>query len=261
MRILSLTALLLFTDLLTNAQAASPPVFLIHGANFSGASWSLVQEAFSKVQVPMFAPELYQPQENVSLSDVSARLCSELAKLNEPAILVGHSQGGAIITEAAGQCPASVKFLIYVAAVIPQPGEGVFDRLSDTDNNYYNQCGKLNTSNNEYELIDFKACWQVFMQDASVDEAAHFYGTMVSEPASIGNSKADYNANVVASIPKYYIQTKNDLIISLDTQNKIIAGLKFEKVFQIESSHSPFIKMAPELSQILDSIIRPSAKP
>jgi pimeloyl-ACP methyl ester carboxylesterase len=245
---------LVVSAFLATLSAQATPVVLVHGANFSGESWLLVAKDLHALQVPVLVPNLYSADETVDLHIVSGRLCDEIARAGQPVILIGHSQGGAIITEAAGICPALVKSLVYVAAVIPKSGQGIFDLLSDTDNQNYDSCARLNAKTQDYDLIDINACRRVFMQDASDTEAHAFMQTMVSEPASIGNSKANYRAEVVDPIPRYYIHTANDRIISLDTQKKITAGIGFQGIYTLASSHSPFVHFHAELSQILAEI-------
>ena len=234
---------------------AKPVVVLVHGANFSKESWSLVQKDLQRSGIESSALDLYSAQDKLDLSGVSARLCAELRKLNRPVTLVGHSQGGAIITVAASECGSLIQSMIYVAAVYPKPGTGVFDRLSDEDNQYYNTCGYLNAQTGNYDLKDLESCKKVFMQDATDAEAATFFKTMVSEPASIGNSTATYSSSALAGIPKYYVQTRDDLIISKATQDKIIADSDFKKIYLIDSSHTPFINQHQVLTRTLVEIL------
>ena len=243
-----------FFDTLAFAEQR-PLVVLVHGANFSKNSWSLVQKDLSNMGIETDAPDLYNAQEKVNLADVSSRLCTEIRKVNRPVTLVGHSQGGAIITVAANECGNLIGAMIYVAAVYPLPGTGVFDLLSDVDNQYYNTCGYLDEKANTYNLKDLESCKKVFMQDATQVQAERFFKTMVNEPASIGNSKVDYTPEKLVSIPKYYIQTRDDLIISKATQDKIIATSDIKKTYLIESSHSPFIKQHLGLSQFIIEIL------
>ncbi|WP_328327395.1 alpha/beta hydrolase [Kribbella sp. NBC_00382] len=96
-----------------------PTIVLVHGAFADGGSWNEVTKKLQrdgyKVVVP--ANPLRGPESDTKY------LTGVLAGIPGPKVLVGHSYGGAIITELAST--PDVKALVYVAAFIPQAGETV----------------------------------------------------------------------------------------------------------------------------------------
>ena len=101
-----------------NASARANAV-LVHGGFVDGSGWQGVYKALKKsghavtvVQIP-----------TVSLADDVAVTRRALAAQKGPVILVGHSYGGAVITEA-GNDP-KVAGLVYIAAFAPDKGESV----------------------------------------------------------------------------------------------------------------------------------------
>ena len=100
-------------------------VVLVHGGFVDGSGWQGVYKALKKsgyavtiVQNPTF-----------SLADDVAVTKRALATQNGPAILVGHSYGGVVITEA-GNDP-KVAGLVYIAAFAPDKGESVSALIKD----------------------------------------------------------------------------------------------------------------------------------
>jgi pimeloyl-ACP methyl ester carboxylesterase len=102
-------------------QAGSKPtIVLVHGAWADGSSWSSVTARLQNDGYTVDVP----PNPLQSLSGDSASLGSFLSTISGPIVLVGHSYGGAVITNAATG-NANVKALVYVDAYIPDQGQTI----------------------------------------------------------------------------------------------------------------------------------------
>ena len=97
-----------------------PSIVLIHGAWADGSSWSRVIGILQQQGYTVYAPA--NPLRGL-LSD-SAYIASFLQSISGPIILVGHSYGGAVITNAATGNP-NVKALVYIDAFAPDQGESL----------------------------------------------------------------------------------------------------------------------------------------
>ncbi len=118
------TAAALALSALISSPLAAPAgaiknVVLVHGAFADGSGWNAVSDILTK---DGYAVSIAQPPET-SLEDDVAATNRILNRQDGPAILVGHSYGGVIITEA-GNNP-HVKALVYVAAFQPDAGESL----------------------------------------------------------------------------------------------------------------------------------------
>ena len=104
-----------------NDGGSPATIVLIHGAWADGSSWNGVTPQLSRdgytVRVP---PNLLR-----SLPNDAANVAGFLSTIDGPIILVGHSYGGAVITNAATG-NSNVKALVYVDAFAPDEGETVF---------------------------------------------------------------------------------------------------------------------------------------
>jgi pimeloyl-ACP methyl ester carboxylesterase len=105
-------------------QTASPKptVVLVHGAWADSSSWSSVMERLRTDGYPVRA--IANPLQG--LTSDTAYVSSYLSSIHGPVVLVGHSYGGAVITNTAASDP-DVKALVYVAGFIPAKGESVGD--------------------------------------------------------------------------------------------------------------------------------------
>ncbi|WP_181140858.1 alpha/beta fold hydrolase [Streptomyces sp. Ru62] len=108
-----------------HGRPADPTVVLIHGAFADGSSWSAVVQRLLRQGHRVLAPAL--PLRG--LASDAAYIRSVLESVSGPIVLVGHSYGGAVISEAAAGLP-SVKALVYIAAFVPEIGESAL-QLTD----------------------------------------------------------------------------------------------------------------------------------
>ncbi len=102
------------------ASGPKPSIVLIHGAWADGSSWSRVIGILQQQGYTVYAPA--NPLRG--LSSDAAYIASFLQSISGPIILVGHSYGGAVITNAATGNP-NVKALVYIDAFAPDQGESL----------------------------------------------------------------------------------------------------------------------------------------
>jgi pimeloyl-ACP methyl ester carboxylesterase len=99
---------------------AKPTVVLVHGAFADASGWAGTIDRLRGAGYPVLAPA--NPLRGVALD--AAYLKSVLATIKGPIVLVGHSYGGMVITNAATG-NANVKALVYIAAFAPDQGDTV----------------------------------------------------------------------------------------------------------------------------------------
>ena len=97
-----------------------PTIVFIHGAWADGSSWSAVGDRLQRAGYPVRIP----PNPLRNLTTDGQTIADFLATISGPIILVGHSYGGAVITQAATGNP-NVKALVYEDAFAPDQGETI----------------------------------------------------------------------------------------------------------------------------------------
>lgn len=102
-------------------EHAKPTIVLVHGAWADASSWSGVITPLQEAGYTVLAP----PNPLRLLSGDAAYVRDFLSTIPGPIVLVGHSYGGAVITNAATGNP-DVKALVYVDAFAPDEGENIF---------------------------------------------------------------------------------------------------------------------------------------
>lgn len=101
-----------------NGRGTRPTIVLVHGAWSDASGWLPVIRGLQKNGYTVLAPS--NPLRGLTAD--SAYLTAVLKTIKGPVVLVGHSYGGAVITNAAAGNP-EVKSLVYIAAFAPEAGE------------------------------------------------------------------------------------------------------------------------------------------
>ena len=104
----------------SHSGTPKPTIVLVHGAWADGSSWAKVTKRLQADGYPVRVP----PNPLRSLGSDSATIRSFLSTLSGPIVLVAHSYGGAVITNAATGNP-NVKALVYVDGFAPAQGETI----------------------------------------------------------------------------------------------------------------------------------------
>jgi len=104
----------------TPAAGGSPTVVLVHGAFADASGWAGVISRLQAEGIPVMAPA--NPLRSVSGD--AAYIASVVNQIPGPVLLVGHSYGGVVISNASPQA-ANVVGLVYVCAFIPDEGEAL----------------------------------------------------------------------------------------------------------------------------------------
>lgn len=242
------------------ADTKHPTIVFVHGALLTSSSWAPVQSylqnrGYNVVTIDM--PGRVNDgvkAENATLTAAAEKVCKIVNLQHTPVMLAAHSQGGAIITQATKYCGENIKALVYITAVIPLPGEKPFDLFSAEDNRNFDIVAPIDT-NAGVAKPDLNApIHQIFMADASDADAKRAINDMVAEPIILADARLDYDAAIFANIPKYYIETAKDLIISPATQEKYIRRQRLVSLTIMDSGHSPFVSKPALLGSILAKI-------
>ena len=117
-KLIAAAALSAATSLTVHAETIKPTIVLVHGAFADSSSWNHVISRLEKDGYPVLA--VANPLRGVT-SD-GAYVAGILRGIKTPVVLVGHSYGGSVISDAATSA-SNVKALVFVAAFAPEPGE------------------------------------------------------------------------------------------------------------------------------------------
>ena len=249
-----------FMVLLMAGSAFADNIVLVHGAHFSGHSWSrlvpMINPNINTVVVNLPGRDQEKNAKAITLSDYAASLCQDLRQLSGDIHIVAHSQGGAVAHRALSLCPrAPVRSIIYLTAVAPTAGQMAFELLSQQDADNYSASITLDKHTHRMTITDKDAFIRYFAQDASAQDKPIVASIALSEPAYIGDEAMVLEPTQLARVNKYYIFANQDKIISLASQLNIARHIELQAVYALDTGHSPMLTQPNALADILNRII------
>jgi len=215
-------------------------IVLVHGAFADGSSWSKVIALLQANDYNVIAVQ----NPLISLADDVAAAKRAIAQMDGPVLLVGHSYGGMVITEA-GKDP-KVTGLVYVAALVPEEGQNVAD---------VNAVMPTTGAEREFQLspegflsLSWKGINEYFAQDTTPEERKIIFATQVTWAASATQEKV-YNPAWKAK-PTWLIVAAQDRMINPDLQ-RFKAKLIKATTIELTSSHVAMISQSEKVADFI----------
>jgi pimeloyl-ACP methyl ester carboxylesterase len=233
----------------TSAALLAATVILVHGAWVDGSSWSKVISRLQQRGVEAVAVQ----NPLTSLDDDVAAVNWAIASAKGPVVLVGHSWGGAVITQAGGD--PKVKALIYVAAFAPDVGMSI------------NNLGRgapptpglkeVVASPSGFLTITKKGIMEDFAQDLLKSESAVLAATQGPTAAKA----FDDNLTVAAwhDRPSWYVVSKQDRMIAHDGERAMAKAIKAH-VSEVDASHVSMLSQPDAITAVILEAVKAVSK-
>lgn len=225
---------------------SKPAIVLVHGFWGGAAHWAKAIVELSKLgYTDLHAVELPL----TSLADDSERTRKMVAQQRGPVVLVGHSYGGAVITEA-GNHP-NVAGLVYIAAFAPDSGESPG---SITQQNPPAAAANLAPDGDGYLWIKPDKFHESFCQDLTADEALVM---SVTQKAPLASTFADPISDPAwKHKPCWYQLSSEDRMIHPDNQQRMADRMQPRKLIRLESGHASLASRPKEIVALIDEAAR-----
>ena len=217
-------------------------VVLVHGAFADGSCWNKVIPLLTKRGLTAVAVQ--NPLSSLADDVVATNRVVEMQK--GPVLMVGHSWGGAVITEA-GNHP-QVKGLVYISAGAPDSGES-FDQWWKA---YEPAPGaaEIKPYGAGYVALTREGVRKHFVQDIPTDEADVVYATQ--GPLAV-RCFSDVNSNAAwRSKPSWYIVAEHDQTIPPDVERDSAKRMG-AKTLVLKSSHVPMLSQPEAVAEFIAS--------
>jgi pimeloyl-ACP methyl ester carboxylesterase len=218
-------------------------IVLVHGAWADGSGWKGVYDILVK---DGYNVSVVQEPETSFKDDVAATK-RVLAQEEGPSILVAHSYGGAVITEA-GTDP-SVAGLVYVAAHMPDAGENEADDGKRFPSDL-SKSGAIKKTPDGFTYLDPAKFHEYFAADLSAEQAAFMARSQV--PNAADNFKAVITTPAWRSKPSWTLVAGADRTINPDLERWYATRAHSHKVEVAGASHSVYVSRPKEVAALIE---------
>ncbi|WP_153788811.1 alpha/beta hydrolase [Pseudomonas sp. EMN2] len=226
-------------------MSTRPTVVLVHGFWGGAAHWGRVIVELSRRGITeLRAVELPL----TSLADDAERTRKMVAQVQGPVLLVGHSYGGAVITEAGNA--ANVMGLVYIAAFAPDAGESPGGL---TQQHLPVAAPNLEPDSDGYLWIKADKFHESFCQDLSADDALVM---AVTQKAPLASTFGDNISNPAwRHKPSWYQISSQDHMIAPANQQMMSARMKPRRVITLDASHASLASHAREVAALIEEAL------
>jgi len=222
-------------------------IVLVHGAFADGSGWEGVYKILTKKGYSVSV--VGNP--NTSLAEDVEATRRTLARQKGPVILVGHSYGGAVITEAGNE--ANVVGLVYVAAFAPDVKETLIALLPTLPPAPNSGVG---APENGYFWYDKAKFHKGFCAELSAEKAAFMYDSQL--PNGIATFATPITKAAWRTKPSWFVVATQDETIPPDAERNF-AKRAGSKVTEIKGCHVVFMSHPEEVAAVIESAAMESA--
>lgn len=232
---------------------------LVHGSWHGAWCWHRLGPALAALGHRVLAPELPgHGDDPTPAADVTLRGCAEAVShavetAAEPVMLVGHSFGGIVITQAAEMVPDRLASLVYLSAYLPGNRDSL-SRLAAAEQDNPVSTRLVRTPDGDALLLDRSTVGELFYADCPEEDVALALNHLRAEPVTPLVSPVAITEARAGRVPRAYIECLRDRAIPLWLQRQMQAARPCTPVLALPTGHSPFFAAPGALAALLDGL-------
>jgi pimeloyl-ACP methyl ester carboxylesterase len=229
------------------SEVSSSPahtVVLVHGGFVDGAGWEDVYKILKKDGYDVSIVQ----NPTLTLADDVAATRLVIAQAKGPVVLVGHSYGGVVITEA-GNDPKVAK-LVYIAAFAPDKGESVAALIKDPPPGA--PVPPILPPQDGYLFLDKAKFAAAFAADVDAEKAAFMADSQV--PWGVGALTGAISEPAWKTKPSWYLVATDDKMIPPPAQ-RLMSKRAGSTVVEVEGSHAIYVSQPKAVAAIIKSAV------
>jgi pimeloyl-ACP methyl ester carboxylesterase len=171
----------------------------------------------------------------------------------EPVILVGHSLGGIVISQAAEYRPEKVRALVYLCAFL-LPSGGSFMEATRNVKGSMVLDNLVMAQDRSFVSVNSDVMHEAFAHDVPTETFAQAKGLLAREPVAPLTAPLSLTKERWGRLPRYYIECLADRAIPPAVQRAMYTAIPVRKVFSLNTSHVPNFSAPEELTACLQKV-------
>jgi pimeloyl-ACP methyl ester carboxylesterase len=234
-------------------MTSQPPpatVVLVHGAWHGAWCWAALQHALDDRGIPSLAVDL--PGHGAStlpLGDLhgdAQHVCEVLDRIGDRAVLVGHSYGGAVITQAAAERD-DVTHLVYLAAFVPTVGESVISLLRSMPEARTLLDAAVRPGPDGTTVLDPSQAAPALYADCPPGAVTAALSRLSPQPTA--TVVQPISGSALGRVPSTYVECLRDRAV--DPSHQAIMAARCDRTVQFDCDHSPFLSRTEDTAHLL----------
>ena len=224
---------------------------LVHGAYHGGWCYERIMPLLETAGHTAIAVDLpghgnnIVPIGDVSLDAYVDHVCDVVSVQPEPIILVGHSLGGMTITQVAERLPEQVAWVVYLTAMMPKNGQNRSD-LAEFEGPEKMAAKRIISEDGLSSTMPEEIIPPTFYGQCSAEDVARAIERLVPQATEPFLRQAQTTPERFGTVQRAFIECARDNAIPIDMQRAMIAAQPCDRVFTIDTDHSPFYSAPDE---------------
>src|SRR3954449_7509469 len=237
------------TEASASTNGGVPTVVLVHGGFVDGSGW---QGVYRLLKQDGYSVRIVQ-NPTISLEGDVAATKMLIGAQSGPVILVGHSYGGAVVTEA-GNDP-KVAGLVYIAGFVPDQGESVETLIADPPPGA--PVPPILPPQDGFLFLDREKFHDSFAADVSAAAAAFMAASQV--PWGVEAVSGTISEPAWRSKPSWYLIATDDRMIPPPAQRQMSARAG-STVVEVSGSHAIYVSKPAAVAELIETAVKATAE-
>lgn len=231
---------------------------LVSGAWHAGWCWERVIPLLESQGHCVVAPDLVgmgpdrAALASASLATWAEQIATIIRQQEEPVILVGHSRGGIVISEAAERVPDRIATLVYLAAFLVKPSDTLLGTSAKVAREPVPDI--LIAQDDGTTIVRRDAVGPAFYNTTEATWVERAEELVTPEPMTVFMTPLNLTEENYGSVTRAYIECTQDNAVPLELQRLMQAALPCDPTFTLNTDHSPFYSAPDQLVDCLHRI-------